>query len=80
MLMETKFEQPASKGLIIAGYIFAILGGLIGIVIGAVKSTIKVDGEKKIKYDEASRKNGMYILFLAILMMIVFTAMKKIIP
>jgi len=76
--METNFEQPASKGLIIAGYIFAILGGLIGIAIGAViwKSTVKVDGEKRFKYDETSRKKGMYILFLAILMMIIFTAMR----
>lgn len=76
--METKFEQPASKGLVIAGYIFAVLGGLIGIAIGAViwKSTVKVEGEKKFKYDEASRKNGMYILILAVVMMVIFTAMR----
>jgi hypothetical protein len=76
--METNYEKPASPGLIIAGFIFGFLGGLVGLLIGYVlwKGTNIVDGEKKFKYDEASRKKGMYIFVLSIVMIVIYVGMR----
>ena len=65
------YPQKAGVGLIVAGWIFAVLGGLIGVAIGAVLmgGKVKTDsGEKVRRYDEKSRKRGIPILIVAIIM------------
>jgi len=62
-------------GLIVAGWIFAVLGGLIGIAIGSSIAIGKVrtdSGEKIRRYDEASRKKGTPIMIVAIIMFILW--------
>lgn len=66
-------NQTAGKGLLIAGYIFAFLGGLIGSAIGAHIKLAKVSdgsGNKVAKYDEASRKQGLIIFVISFVSMI----------
>lgn len=61
------------KSWIIGGYIFALLGGLLGLIIGysiwTSKKTLP-NGEKVYSYDEKDRKQGKYIFYIGI---IVFT-------
>jgi len=64
--------------MLIVGYIFAILGGLIGLVIGVLLwrgQTKNPDGTKVPKYDAPSRKQGMIIAIISILSMIIWNAM-----
>ncbi len=66
-------NQTAGKGMIIAGYIFAVLGGLIGLVIGAHMKWGKItdaSGNKVLKYDEASQKQGFIIFIIGLVSMI----------
>jgi hypothetical protein len=59
-----KLGKPASKGLVFFGWLFAVLGGVIGIVIGYSLSKTKdksADGEFY-RYDEDSRAWGEKIL------------------
>lgn len=61
------------------GYVFAFLGGLIGIIIGYyLVSSKKVlpNGEKIYTYSESDRKHGTYILLIAITMVIVGIALR----
>ena len=64
----------ASKGLIIAGYVFAFLGGLIGVGIGSSLRFMgkgkDASGKKVYAYDEASRRHGLLILLLSIVSII----------
>jgi len=60
-------------GWLVAGYIFALLGGLIGIIIGVIMMSSKVklpDGTTVKKYDDSTRKQGTIILVIAIVAMI----------
>lgn len=61
-------------GWIIAGYIFAFLGGLFGVIIGLILaiSTQIVNGKKIKKYSPTAVLNGWIIFFLAILMLFVW--------
>lgn len=62
--------QKASGAMLVFGYIFACLGGWIGLVIGIVLRTSKVEstgGEKLIKYDEQSRSHGTAIIVISII-------------
>ncbi|MFT6180897.1 MAG: hypothetical protein ACI9NQ_002158 [Paracoccaceae bacterium] len=55
-----KQGQVASKALITSGWVFAILGGILGIAIGYALTSTKnkgPDGEF-LKYDKASRETG----------------------
>ena len=64
----------AGRGLLVAGWIFAILGGLIGIAIGSSIWNGKVkldDGTKTFKYDEASRGKGKVITIVASVLFII---------
>ena len=66
-------NKPAGTGLIVAGYIFAFLGGLIGIAIGATLKMGKVkdeSGNKVFTYDEKSRQHGLYMLIIGVVAMI----------
>ena len=66
--------EDAGKGLIIAGYIFAILGGLIGIVLGSSIAFGKVadaSGEKVPRYSDGSRTHGKVILGIGITMIVI---------
>ena len=62
-------------GMIIAGYIFAVLGGLIGFVLGVYlwQGKENVNGVKQKKYDEATRRQGMIIAIVAVVAFIVWT-------
>ncbi len=61
--------------LIIVGYIFAVLGGLIGLVIGVYlwQGRKVVNGEKVKRYDEKTQQQGVFIFILAIIMFVVWT-------
>ncbi|MFC2101912.1 DUF4339 domain-containing protein [Bacteroidota bacterium] len=63
--------------LIIVGYIFAVLGGVIGLIIGVYlwQGTKKVDGMKVKKYDENAQRNGLFIFIIAIVMFVVWTSL-----
>ena len=70
-MSEQYVPVTAGKGLLIAGWVFAILGGLIGIAIGGSvwNGTVKLsDGTKVPKYDEASRAKGKTITIVACIM------------
>lgn len=73
-----KAEQPASTLLIVAGFFFAFLGGLIGIFIGAYLKYGQFKDESGVKhyrYDEASRQKGMYMLILAVIMLVLWNTL-----
>ncbi len=60
----------ANKYLFTVGYVFAILGGLIGILIGAViaysKKTLP-DGRSVYRYTEDEKDKGIIIMFLGVI-------------
>lgn len=75
-------EKPASSyvekdgtGWLIAAYIFAIFGGLLGIILGMVVATGKVEminGEKIYKYKLTHRKLGWGAAILSIISIIIW--------
>lgn len=70
-----KYREKDATGLLIASYIFAILGGLLGIILGCVVATGKVEmfnGDKVYKYKPAHRKLGWGAVVLSIISMIVW--------
>ncbi len=72
------YEKKAGVGLLIAGYIFAALGGLIGIGIGAYIAFGKVtlpDGTKAKKFDQSSTTQGIIIFVIAIVSLIFWNIM-----
>jgi len=77
-LKESKTEQvfkAKGTGLITAGYILGLLGGLIGFFCGAVLVLSKnkaSDGTKTFKYDKSSRTHGKIIMIISFFMMILW--------
>lgn len=68
-LAELSKPEPRQTGAIIAGYVMAFLGGLLGIVIGWYLSTYKrtlPNGDRVYHYGEDDRKHGKRILYLGI--------------
>lgn len=62
-------EEKAGLGWLIPGYIFAFLGGYLGMIIGISLLVSKVklaNGTKMKKYDRESRTHGTIILSLSI--------------
>ena len=61
--------------LVILGYVFAVLGGFIGLVIGVYlwQGTKREDGKKVKKYDENTQRNGLFIFILALVMFVIWT-------
>lgn len=52
------------KGLIVSGYLFAILGGLLGIVIGMYLTFGN--------FDEHTKKQGRTIIFISAIVLILY--------
>lgn len=67
-----KRTRKASNALISFGYLFAILGGLIGVGIGVYLSgTVKNEhGPRIARFDKKTQKHGRYILTIAIIVML----------
>jgi len=71
----SELEKPerSPTGLIIAGYISAVLGGIFGLVIGWILSTTKrtlPDGQFVYTYNSSDRQHGRIISGIALLMLI----------
>jgi hypothetical protein len=74
-LKNERLEQLAEpdgnqESWIIAGYIFAIFGGFLGLIIGYSLWTSKKtlpNGEKVYSYSEKDRKNGKYIFYIGLI-------------
>ena len=61
-------QKEAGKGLIIAGWIFSIVGGIIGLAIASSIAFGKVkdeNGNKVPSYTEESRKKGKTMFIVA---------------
>ena len=66
-------EKPASKNLLIAGWIFSVLGGLIGVIISSHIAFAKIktpNGYFSYKYDLESRRKGRTMLIVCVSVMI----------
>ena len=74
-------QQPeaSQKNIIIAGYVFALLGGLIGVFIGqylaGYRKTLP-NGEVVLAHNENVRKQGKYIMTIGTIMLIVVCFLK----
>jgi len=67
------YEKSAGAGWLIPGYLFAILGGLIGIFIGVHLMSGKItlpDGTKVKKFNQSSRTQGTIMLIIGIIAII----------
>jgi hypothetical protein len=72
-LAQLAHPEPNQRGWIIAGYIFAALGGLLGIFIGYhiwTSRKILPNGEQVYSYQETDRKHGKTIFVLALIVAI----------
>ena len=62
--------EEKQRSWIVAGYIFALLGGILGIIIGYflwnAKKTLP-NGEKVYSYSETDRKHGKYIFIISVI-------------
>ena len=79
-MSEKHVPETLGKGLLIVGWIFAFLGGLIGIAIGASIWNGKVklsDGTKVPKYDESSRAKGKIIMTVGIVMFVLGNVLRS---
>lgn len=62
--------EENQRSWIVAGYIFAFLGGILGIIIGYFLWTAKKtlpNGEKVYSYSENDRKHGKYIFIISVI-------------
>ena len=67
-------EGQSGTGWIIAGYIFALLGGWLSIVIGlsiAIKKELTIDGQKIFKYKKSTRNHGWAIFAIGMISIII---------
>jgi hypothetical protein len=64
--------KPIGNGLLITGYVFSLLGGLIGLFIGihVWRTNVVVQGEKIYKFDEQSRRHGKIMAIISIVLML----------
>ncbi len=76
-----ELEKPAAsqRNVIIAGYVFALLGGLIGVFIGqylaGYRKTLP-NGEVVLAHSDSDRKHGKYIMTIGTIMLIVVCFLK----
>lgn len=73
-----KPEKPQTEG-VVAGYVFSLLGGVFGIIIGWYLNTHKKtlpNGERLYAYLESDRRHGKRIFILGIFMLLVGLALK----
>ncbi len=72
-IQELAKPEPSQKGMLSAGYIFAVLGSLFGIFIAwhllTYKKTLP-NGERVYVYSETDRKNARIMLIIAIVLII----------
>lgn len=68
------YEPEEATGWLIAAYIFAVLGGLLGIVFGIMiySQKVIVNGEKEYRYIESHRQLGLGAAILAVISIIVW--------
>ena len=68
------YEPEDATGWLIAAYVLAILGGLLGIVIGIMvyNQKIIVNGEKEYKYKQSHRQFGLGAAILAVISIIIW--------
>lgn len=78
-LLELAKPEKRQTGWIIAGYIFSILGGFIGVIIGyslwKARKTLP-NGTKVNSYTERDRKHGQYIFLIGIIILPVAVLIK----
>ena len=76
---ELKKPAASQKNVIIAGYVFALLGGLIGVFIGqylaGYRKTLP-NGEVVLAHSDSDRKQGKYIMTIGTIMLIVVCFLK----
>ncbi|MFD0749851.1 hypothetical protein ACFQZS_06835 [Mucilaginibacter calamicampi] len=76
---DLKAPEASQKNIIILGYIFALLGGLIGVFIGqylaGYRKTLP-NGEVVLAHSENDRKQGKYIMTLGTVMLLVVCFLK----
>jgi hypothetical protein len=66
---ELKVTEPSQTGWIVIGYIFSLLGGILGVFIGwYLKSSKKTlpNGERVYEYSERDRWHGTVIFYISI--------------
>lgn len=71
--------KKADKYYVIVGYVLAILGGVLGFIIGLHLSSSKKtlpNGKQIYEFTEKDRKNGKEIMFIGIIMTVVSFAIK----
>lgn len=78
-----ELAQPEKnqKGWVVAGYFFAIIGGLVGVVIGwalwKAKKTLP-DGSKVYSYSMKDRNQGKYIFYIGIIIWPIILILKTV--
>jgi len=75
-----EYVPKSGKGWIIAGYIFALMGGLIGLAIGSYLQGAKEklpNGVKVKKFDDKTRKHGWIIIVISAVLWAIWIQMKK---
>ena len=75
MMIENNSEEKSGKGIIILGYLFSLLGGLIGIILGISLLLKKKgeEGEKYYIYRKEARYHGIVIIIIAIIFTMIWT-------
>lgn len=79
IIAEANTSDERTKKLITAGYIMAVLGGLIGIFIGqylAGHRTTSTDGSVNFTHTDEVRRQGRYILTLGTIVFLVLACLK----
>lgn len=78
-LAELKAPEPSQSGWIIIGYIFALIGGVLGIFTGWYLATSKKtlpNGERVYTFSESDRQQGKWILYIAIAVTVICVVYK----
>jgi H+/gluconate symporter-like permease len=73
------FPKKHQSGLIFIGYVLAIFGSIIAVVIGYTlksKQAELPDGNRAYKYSENNRKHGQQIATIAVVMFCIRLALK----
>lgn len=82
-LIDLAKPEKRQKASVAAGYIFAFLGGLVGIFIGWYLSTHKKtlpNGERVYNYMEADRRHGKRIMMLGLFFLVLWTVINLFFP
>ncbi len=78
---ELKAPDVPQTGWIIIGYLFAFLGGILGLFIGWHLSTYKKtlpDGERVYEYSEHDKRQGRIIFYISIVMTMIWLILRLI--